>query len=97
MVDSSSAVSWHLNGTEIGLDLLDVTAAEWRALRLASGLRQHDLLHMALREKDIEAVAALLWLALARSNEGLAYDDVLNAVTLRSLQPPEEVAVDGES
>ncbi|MDP9389242.1 MAG: hypothetical protein M3Q48_15335 [Actinomycetota bacterium] len=49
-------------------------------------MRRAALVKAALVDKDLEAIAALLWIALRRKRADLAYETVLAGVTLRSLQ-----------
>lgn len=79
-------MTWSVNGEQVGLDLLDITGVEWRDARRASGMRRPALVKAALVDKDLEAIAALLWIALRRQRPDLAYEGVLAGLTLRSLE-----------
>lgn len=84
-----SIVSWEVNGERVDLDLLDMTGIEWRDAKVASGyLSQPVLLQAALLDKDLGAVAALLWVARRRTDPTLAYETVLGALSIRAMQPP---------
>lgn len=80
----TAVLSWIVNDERVDLDLLDVTGVEWRAAREATGIRQGELVPLALEHKDPEAMAALLWIALHRVDPTVAYDEVLAAVTIRT-------------
>lgn len=84
-----AVVSWEVNGDKVDLDLLGVTGIEWRDAKVASGwLSQPLLLQAALIDKDLGAVAALLWIALRRTDPSRSYEEVLGSLSIRALQPP---------
>ena len=84
----SSVISWSVNGERVDLDLLDVTGIEWRDAKVASGyLSQPVLLQAALLDKDLGAIAALLWVARRRGDPTLTYDTVLGSLSIRAMQP----------
>ncbi len=86
-VADSSLVSWTVNGKQVDLDLLDVNGVEWRDAKRVTGLPQSDLIGGALVAKDIEAIAALLWIARRRDDPAIEYESILGALSIRSLQP----------
>jgi len=85
----TNVVSWFVNGEPVDLDLFDISGLEWRAAKHVTGLSQSGLLDAALREKDIEAIAAFVWIAAGRTGSDIDYLSVLASLNMRVLLPPE--------
>lgn len=59
----------------VDVDLAALSGLEWRLARLATGLRQAELI--ALLTDDFEAQAAVVWLRLRHESDQITYAQVL--------------------
>lgn len=85
MSEPSNIVTWELDGDPVDINLYSFTATEWRDARTATGLGSTALLTAALTLFELDAVAALLWLVLRRSEPDLTYETVASKLTIASL------------
>ena len=80
-------VQWNFGGSVIPLDLFDVSGTEWRAAKAMTGMTAGALIAAAADDAniDFEATAVLIWIALARVEPDVDYEDVLSVLTFATL------------
>lgn len=82
----TNLVVWKVDDTEYPVDIFDLTGTEFRDARQAAGRESAPVLvDAALIERDIEAIAAFLWVHRRRSEPDLTYDEVLGDLTYGAL------------
>jgi hypothetical protein len=87
-MDLSNVVTWTLAGTAVAVDLHDLNGVEWSAAKRALGwgwVSEVDIIERALRHRDLEAIAAIVWLWRRREDAALVYEDVLGSMTFARL------------
>lgn len=90
-----------VDGTTVRLNILDVTARQGTAFRLATGRSVRSAFAALEDDADLDTLAGLLWLGRMQAGEKVAFVDVADSVTYRSefevdVEAP-EVDEDGES
>ena len=71
-------------GTRYVVDLFALKGTDWRDIRKETGMRPLDFGVLVLAN-DIEAVAALVWIAGRADTPSLTYDEVLGSLTIGDL------------
>jgi hypothetical protein len=95
MADDDIRLELTINGDKVAIEPLDVTGEEWRVIKKASGLTVKQVME-GIADLDLEAVAALAWNTIRRTDPAATVDTVLSQLTLRSLFDAATESDDGE-
>ena len=82
---TTNVVTWVIDDKRYDVDLFDLDGLEWRDAKRATGMTQNQLVYLAVDQKDLEAVAAFLWLWRRRTEPGLKYEAVLKGLSFGAI------------
>lgn len=91
----ANVVTYLIDDQRYDIDLFDIDGVEWRDAKRAAGMSQNQLVYLAVEEKDLEAMAALLWIWRRRSEPALKYLEVLKGLSFGVIGSADDVDVDG--
>lgn len=95
MPPTKNVITWLIGDARYDIDLFDIDGIEWRDAKRASGMQQGQLLALAVVEKDLEALAAILWIWRRRKEPKLEYEDVLKGLSFGVLGSDDTAAEEG--
>lgn len=88
----ADVISLEWEGQRYDVDLMSVTAREWRQIKQHTGLKQGAFIRsfMSLDELDADVITSLLWLGKRRAGNALAAfeDDIPTMQIMQSIQLP---------
>jgi hypothetical protein len=73
-------VSIRMDGEEFTMRMSDLTARDSAALRQATGMSLRYLLTAVGKDPDLDAVAAVVWMARRQRGDDVTFDEVANEI-----------------
>lgn len=73
-----------MGGIEATVDLRTLTGVEWRDMKRATGLHQHEIL-TGNAVGDFDCQAALMWVAVRVTEPDVTYEELLAAFSYASI------------
>lgn len=91
MAKATNIVAYTADGVDYEVDLFSLSALEHLAAFQETGYRPSDLLQAATVGRQLDAIAALVWLHRRRTNPELPFAEVASSITWGDLVSEEEV------
>ena len=93
-------ISLEWEGKRFDVDLMSVTAREWRQIKQHTGLKQGAFIRsfMSLEDLDADVITSLLWLGKRRAGDVNAVfeDDIPTMQLMQSIQLPTSDGDEGD-